>query len=65
MLQSLNWKCVLIQVAKFSLPGSQMREFEITPMADAAARGLLEVMQVLMDYGADINAINEVGQSQQ
>ena len=51
---------ILIQVARFSLPGGQVTEFEITPVADAAVRGFLEIIQILVDYGAQINAINPV-----
>ena len=29
-------------------------------MADAAIRGLLEIIQILVDYGANINALNMV-----
>ena len=48
------------QIALISLPGGEEKEFEITPMADAAVRGHLEIIEVIVEYGGQINAINEV-----
>ena len=51
------------QIARVSLPGGEEREFEITPMADAAVRGYLEIIEVIVENGGQINAINEVRKS--
>ena len=48
------------QLARVSLPGGEAREFEITPMAVAAVRGYLEIIEIIVQYGGQINAINEV-----
>ena len=46
------------------MPGGQLTEFDITPVADAAVRGFLDIIQILVDYGAQINAINPVSDTQ-
>ena len=48
------------QVTRVSLPGGEEKDFEITPMADAAVRGHLEIIEIIVEYGGQINAINEV-----
>ena len=51
------------QVSRVGLPRGEEREFEITPMADAAVRGYLGIIEVIVGYGGQINAINEVSLS--
>ena len=48
------------QVVELALPGCQLTKFEVTPMTDAAIRGLVDVIQILVDYGTQINALNVV-----
>ena len=47
------------QTSKFDLAGSEM-PMEMTPLADASARGRLEIVQALVENKAEVNSISEV-----
>ena len=47
------------QISKFNLAGTEM-PMEMTPLADASARGRLEIVQALVENKAEVNSISEV-----
>ena len=56
------YTAVYFQVVQVTVPGGEVIEVGVTPLAEAAIRGFLEVIQTLVDYGAEINAINAVSE---
>ena len=57
---SLSLSLPYLQRINLTLAGSNSYPMEMTPLADAAARGLLGIVQVLVDSRAEVNAISEV-----
>ena len=50
-----------LQLTTVDQPDGGSYTVEMTPLADAAARGNLDIVQVLVDGRAEVNAISEVG----
>lgn len=46
-------------MSKFNLAGTEM-PVQMTPLADASARGRLEIVQALVENKAEVNALSEV-----
>ncbi|KAK4210099.1 ankyrin repeat-containing domain protein [Rhypophila decipiens] len=57
--------CVVKQLLDVSanMEGGSYPEVQWTPLIEAARRGYTEVVQVLFDYGVDINASDKMGQT--